>query len=176
MDPASGPGDPGQHPTGELMSIGPAADRLGLRPSALRYYESRELVRPALRRGGRRMYAPEQLRRLAFVQILQRLGISLDTAAAMLDGPSGQWHELARQQISELETLIAQARGAQDFLRHAVECPAEHPVDECPHLIATLDRRVEGTPLDELAAEHLPDADRSAFSGRGRSGSPTPPA
>src|SRR4051794_669455 len=72
----------------ELISIGEAARRVGLNASALRYYEERGLVRPAGRHGGRRMYGQNELRRLAFVQLLQRLGVGLDTAAAVLDWPS----------------------------------------------------------------------------------------
>lgn len=53
----------------------PAARRLGMRTSALRYYEQRGLVRPAGRARGQRVYGRPELRRLAFVQIAQRLGI-----------------------------------------------------------------------------------------------------
>ncbi|MGH3694213.1 MAG: MerR family transcriptional regulator [Pseudonocardiaceae bacterium] len=51
----------------DLISIGQAADRLGLNPSALRYYDERGLVTPAARRAGRRVYGLEELRRLAFI-------------------------------------------------------------------------------------------------------------
>src|SRR2546427_5858480 len=55
--------------------------------ASIRYYEDRGLVKPA-RRGGKRMYAREQLRRLAFIHVMQRLGIRLDAAAAVIDEPS----------------------------------------------------------------------------------------
>jgi hypothetical protein len=54
---------------------------LGLNTSALRYYADRGLVMPE-RHAGRRMYRPEQLRRLAFIQLMQCLGVRLDAAAA----------------------------------------------------------------------------------------------
>src|SRR5262245_39333833 len=66
----------------EQMSIGEAARMLGLNTSALRYYEDRGFLTPN-RHGGRRMYGRDELRRLAFTQLLQRLGISLDAAAAV---------------------------------------------------------------------------------------------
>lgn len=138
----------------ELIPIGAAARMLGLNTSALRYYEERGLVRPAARHGGRRMYGREQLRRLALIQIMQRLGLSLDAASAVLDEPSEQWRKALHEQIAALEELIARARGAQDFLRHAVHCPADHPVRECPYMIETLDRFVDGITFDQLAAEH----------------------
>lgn len=138
----------------ELISIGQAADRLGLNPSALRYYDERGLVSPPARRAGRRMYGPDELRRLAFIKIAQRLGLPLDTAAAVLDAPGPRWRELVRRQITELDQVITQAQGAQMFLTHALNCPASHPARECATMIATLDRLADGTSVDQLVAEH----------------------
>jgi DNA-binding transcriptional MerR regulator len=135
------------------VGIGEAAQRLGVNASALRYYEDRGLVRPT-RQAGRRRYDADQLRRLAFVQSVQRLGVSLDAAAAVLDEPSAHWRAVLGEQISALEQLIRRAESARKFLRHALDCPAEHPVSECPFLIETLDRRLAGVEFEELAAEH----------------------
>jgi DNA-binding transcriptional MerR regulator len=137
-----------------LISIGEAADRLQMSPSALRYYDERGLVCPRARRAGRRMYGPEELRRLAFIKITQRLGLPLDTAAAVLDAPSPQWREIVRRQIAQLDEVIAQARGAQMFLRHAMQCPTDHPARECATMMGALDRLVDGMPVEQLAAEH----------------------
>lgn len=68
--------------------------RLEARRHDRRYYEQRGLLLTVARRGGRRVYGPDQLRRLAFLQIVHRLGISLDAAAALLDAPSDQWRRL----------------------------------------------------------------------------------
>ncbi len=138
----------------ELIPIGQAADQLGLNPSALRYYDERGLVSPPARRAGRRMYGPDELRRLAFIKIAQRLGLPLDTAAAVLDAPGPQWREIVLRQIAELDQMIAQAQGAQLFLTHALNCPTDHPARECATMIATLDRLVDGTSVDQLVAEH----------------------
>ena len=100
------------------------------------------------------MYGSKELRRLAFVKIAHRLGLPLDTAAAILDAPSPQWREIVREQIVELGEVIARARAAQSFLTHALNCPADHPARECLTMIAALDRLVEGSTVDQLAAEH----------------------
>ena len=92
--------------------IGDAAQMLGLNTSALRYYEDRGLVTPE-RRAGKRMYSREQLRRLAFIQLMQRLGIRLDAASAVLDEPSDQWRDVVREQIGAIDELIARAHGEQ---------------------------------------------------------------
>jgi DNA-binding transcriptional MerR regulator len=136
----------------ELVTIGEAAEILALNTSALRYYEDRGLVTPE-RRGGKRMYGREQLRRLAFIQLMQRLGIRLDAASAVLDEPSDQWRGVVREQIAAIEELIARANGARDFLEHALACPADHPVDQCPRMIEALDKRLDGLTIEELAAQ-----------------------
>jgi DNA-binding transcriptional MerR regulator len=156
----------------DLIPIGQAAAQLGMSASALRYYDERKLVRPSTRRAGQRMYSAEQLRRLAFIKIANRLGLPLQTAAAVLDAPSPQWRQTVRQQIVELDEVIAQAQTAQTFLAHALNCPTEHPARECATMIATLDRLVAGTPIDRIAAEHLqrptspPDDHEIAGSGK----------
>ena len=132
--------------------IGDAAQMLGLNTSALRYYEDRGLVTPE-RRAGKRIYSREQLRRLAFIQLMQRLGIRLDAASAVLDEPSDQWRDVVREQIAAIDELIARAHGARDFLEHALACPANHPVDQCPHMIEVLDKRLGGITIERLAAD-----------------------
>ncbi|MGW4095602.1 MULTISPECIES: MerR family transcriptional regulator [unclassified Mycobacterium] len=137
----------------DVIPIGEAAARLQMSPSALRYYDERGLVSPRLRRAGKRMYGPEELRRLALLKIVNRLGLPLDTAAAVLDAPSEQWRETVREQIAALDRVIAQAKGAQQFLTHALRCPAEHPARDCATMIGALDRLVDGMSVEELAAD-----------------------
>ena len=138
----------------DFLPIGDAARVLGVNASALRYYEQRGLVHPR-RQGGRRVYSQQDLRRLAFIQFTHRLGLSLNTAAAILDSPSPEWRDQAKAQVDSLAELIRRAQAAQYFLSHAANCPAEHPVAECPIILSNLDRHLAGTPLEDIAAEHL---------------------
>ena len=126
-----------------------------MRPSALRYYEERNLLRPAVRAGGQRRYGPQELRRLAFIQVARELGVSLNTAAAVLDEESETWRAAVREQISEFEDLITRAQTAKAFLTHALMCPEDHPVRNCPVLTGVLDRLLEGVSWEEMASEHL---------------------
>lgn len=141
----------------DLIPIGEAAARLGLSSSALRYYDERGLVRPVHRRAGKRMYGTDELRRLAFIKIFQQLGVSLDTAAAVLDAPGPQWRDTVRKQICALDEVVRQAQGAQQFLSHALQCPTEHPARECPTMTGALDRLVDGMTVAQLADEHADD-------------------
>ncbi|MFU8854618.1 MerR family transcriptional regulator [Micromonospora sp. SL1-18] len=129
----------------DLVPIGEAARRLGLNTSTLRYYEERGLVRPVTRRHGSRMYGPQEIRRLAFVRAAQRLGMALDDIAVILSGPSARWRDVVRGQVRALDEQIERAGAAREFLGHALRCPSEHPVDECPHLGEVLDRQVTAT-------------------------------
>jgi len=138
----------------DLVPIGQAAQQLGLSASALRYYDERGLVSPPARRHGRRMYGVNELRRLAFLKITNRLGLPLDAAAAILDAPGPQWRRTAREQLAELDQLIRQAQAARTFLTSALDCPTDHPASECTVMIEALDRLVTGTTVDELAADH----------------------
>lgn len=137
----------------DLVPIGEAARRLGLRTSALRYYDERGLVVPAARVGGRRMYGSDELRRVAFLTLAQRLGIPLDTAPAVLDAPRPQWRSAVRDQIAALDRLIEQARGAKMFLDHSLDCHTEHPTRQCPSMIAALDLLLSGITIEQLGRE-----------------------
>jgi hypothetical protein len=68
----------------------------------------------------------------------------LSTSAAVLVAPGRQWRQTVRQQIVELDEVIAQAQAAQNFLTHALNCPTDHPARECPTMIAALDRSSMG--------------------------------
>lgn len=142
----------------DLIPIGEAAQRLGLRTSALRYYDERGLAPARTRQGGRRMYGPDELRRLAFIQIALRLGIPLQTAAAIFDAPGPRWRDAVREHLATLDHLIELAHGAQTFLTHALECPAERPTRDCPNMLEALDLLVAGAPMDRLREQYAPQS------------------
>jgi len=133
-----------------LVPIGQAAQMLGLKASALRYYDEIGLV-PAARRDGRRYYGLDALRRLALVQMLARVGVGLDAAASILDAPREQWAQKVRAHIERLEAEISTARAAQRLLGHLLECPADHPAQQCSTMVGLLDRRLDGEAFESLA-------------------------
>ncbi len=101
------------------ITIGDLARRSGVATSALRFYESRGLITSARTNGGQRRFARPTLRRVAFIQAAQRVGLSLDEIAiALRTLPerrtptkadwavlSRSWKALLRSRIEELETL-----------------------------------------------------------------------
>ena len=59
------------------MTIGEVAARCGLRASALRYYEDAGLLPKPPRASGRRVYGPQVIDRIAFIQFAQEVGFTI---------------------------------------------------------------------------------------------------
>lgn len=111
------------------LSIGQLADRTGLAPSAIRYYEDQGLVAPLRSGGGQRRYDRTDIRRLSFVMISQRLGFSLAEIRAALSGlPEGRpptaadWTRIARRFRSDIDARIAGLEALRDKLDGCIGC------------------------------------------------------
>jgi MerR family redox-sensitive transcriptional activator SoxR len=112
----------------EDMTIGDVAQRAGLRTSAIRYYESINLLPPARRVGGQRRYDGAVLDRLAFIQVAQRLGFTLAEIESLFyhqrsDTPLPElWQTLARQKLAEVERMIQHALDLKQLLVQGLDC------------------------------------------------------
>ena len=113
-------------PTAEkyvTLTIGEVVKRSGVAASALRFYEERGLIF-SLRDGSKtshRRYPRAVLRRIAFIQFAQRIGLSLEEIGAELAKLpadrvptrqdwgrfSGEWATRIDQRIAELQRLRA---------------------------------------------------------------------
>ena len=68
----------------DILSIGDLARRTGISVSAIRFYEEKGLVE-ALRTGGnQRRFLRADIRRLSFILIAQKMGLSLDDIGQVL--------------------------------------------------------------------------------------------
>lgn len=122
------------------MRIGQFADRIGVNPKTVRYYESIGLLPPAPRTtGGYRDYDAADIDRVAFIRRAQQLGLSLDEIREILDlrergqRPCGYVLDVAHTRLVELDRRIADMQHARselhDLLEHASDLPADD--DEC---------------------------------------------
>jgi len=68
------------------MSIGEVAKKMGLRSSAIRYYERLGLIPKAPRLSGRRRYDDRVLERLAMVRFAKHVGFSIAEIKVLLRG------------------------------------------------------------------------------------------
>lgn len=76
---------------GDLLTIGELARRTGLSVPAIRFYEDKGLVEPLRTGGNQRRFLRADIRRLSFVLIAQKLGLSLgEIGEAMAGLPQGR--------------------------------------------------------------------------------------
>ena len=95
------------------MKIGELAQRSGLAPSRIRFYERIGLLRTVERRpNGYRIYPPEAAQILEVIATAQRAGFSLDEIRSLLPGGPEQWEHGAliaalRRKVADIEALEA---------------------------------------------------------------------
>jgi MerR family redox-sensitive transcriptional activator SoxR len=115
------------------MSIGEIARRMGLRSSAIRYYERLGLIPKAPRVSGRRCYDDRALERLAMVRFAKHVGFSIAEIKVLLGGvegrpPTERWRKLAAEKVGEVDAFVAQARSIRKLL-------SETLAHQCPKLV-----------------------------------------
>jgi MerR family redox-sensitive transcriptional activator SoxR len=111
----------------QLLTIGELASRVGLQPSALRYYEEAGLLPTPERVGGQRRYRPQAELVLVFVRFCQRVGFSLTEIRELLASGKGkrakqQWRDLVDSKLGEVDALIRQARAVRGLLKESRDC------------------------------------------------------
>lgn len=105
------------------MRIGELAERLGVNPKTIRYYESIGLLSPPERTpAGYRIYGEDALERLTFIKTAQRLGITLDEIREILalrdrgEPPCGYVRDVLRQQVADLDLRLVELQRLRDEL------------------------------------------------------------
>ena len=68
----------------DVLSIGQLAERTGVAVSAIRYYETQNLIASVRNSGGQRRFLRADIRRLSFIVIAQQFGFTLEQIAAQL--------------------------------------------------------------------------------------------
>lgn len=122
------------------MEIGEVARRVGLKPSAVRYYEERGLIAPDQRIGNRRVYSEDAVARLSLILFAKELGFSLDDIRTLLDGfpkgtkPAERWSHLASIKLAQLDVLAQRIEVVRDALTRISRCGCED-LDECSRCI-----------------------------------------
>ncbi len=112
----------------EALTIGEVARRAGLRPSALRYYESIGLLPVPRRVNGRRRYDPSTVQQLTVVQFARQAGFTIAEMQTLFHGfapetpPAARWQALAEQKLCELDQLIERAQHMRQMLLAGLRC------------------------------------------------------
>src|SRR5215467_8769157 len=100
---------------GPELTVGQVAARSGVSVSTLHFYESKGLIRIRRSGGNQRRYARDVLRRIGFIRVSQRVGISLnDIRRALEELPDNRtpteedWTRLASAWREDLDRRISQ--------------------------------------------------------------------
>lgn len=97
------------------MQIGELADRLGVNPRTIRYYERIGLLpEPERTASGYRVYSDTDVERVTFIKTAQRLGMALDEIREILDlrhrgeRPCAYVRDVLRRHVADIDARIAE--------------------------------------------------------------------
>jgi MerR family redox-sensitive transcriptional activator SoxR len=113
----------------EQLTVGQVAERSGHAISALHFYERQGLITSTRNSGGHRRFAPDVLRRLAFIRAARHVGLTLDEVRAQLALlPEGRtptkadWTRISRAWRTRLDAEIAALVAVRDGLDSCIGC------------------------------------------------------
>ena len=113
----------------DLLPIGILARRTGLSTSAIRFYEDKGLLRAHRTGGNQRRFLRSDIRRLSFILIAQKLGLTLEEIAEQLTRlPEGRtptsfdWWKISEAIRDRLDRRIAQLEAMRDNLDGCIGC------------------------------------------------------
>ena len=135
------------------MNIGEAAKAADLSAKMVRYYESINLIPPALRsEAGYRVYSPSDIHKLRFIKRARKLGFSIEQIAELLalwrdqSRSSAHVRALAAAHMEDLNRKIAEMQGIVQTLTHLVHnCHGDDRPD-CPILEDLADHETSPQP------------------------------
>jgi MerR family copper efflux transcriptional regulator len=125
----------------KMLTIGKVARRVGIRPSAIRYYERQGMFQPTVRgTNGYRAYSDQAVKLLLFVKRAQSLGITLKeikpllSLAARGQQPCSHVKQLARNHLREIDGKIRELQSLRNELRMLLQRKAgrPHTSEVCP--------------------------------------------
>jgi MerR family redox-sensitive transcriptional activator SoxR len=113
----------------DLIPIGEMARRTGLSVSAIRFYEDKRLIEPVRTGGNQRRFLRSDIRRLSFILIAQRLGLTLGEIETELGKlPQGRtpttrdWEAISHAIRARLDERIAELTRTRDRLDGCIGC------------------------------------------------------
>jgi len=111
------------------ISIGQLAKRTGLSVSAIRFYETKQLITADRNSGGQRRFLRSDIRRLSFVMVAQQFGFSITQIRQQLQGlPDGRtpnkadWGRISKDFRKDLDARIETLQRLRDNLDGCIGC------------------------------------------------------
>ena len=111
------------------LPIGSLAERTGVAPSALRFYEAEGLLHAMRTDGGQRRYHRDAIRRVSFIRVAQQVGLTLEEIRSALESlpnhrtpTEKDWHRLSTSWRPRLDEQIALLERLRDKLDACIGC------------------------------------------------------
>lgn len=111
------------------LSIGALSERTGVSTSALRFYEAEGLIQARRSSSGQRRFPREVLRRVSFIRVAQRVGLSLEEIRSALTSlPDNRtpderdWRALSASWRPRLDAQIGMLERLRDRLDGCIGC------------------------------------------------------
>jgi MerR family redox-sensitive transcriptional activator SoxR len=112
-----------------LLTVGQVAERAGVATSALRFYEEHHLITSVRNSANHRRYRADVLRRVGFIRVAQRVGLTLseirDALATLPDSRTPtrrDWARLASSWQPMLDERIALLESLKERLDGCIGC------------------------------------------------------
>lgn len=131
------------------LTIGKLSKAADVKVPTIRFYEQIGLLpEPTRSRSDRRLYEPDSIRRLAFVKHARQLGFPIDAIRTLLDltdhpeRACDSATDLAREQLTAVESKIAQLQALQIELRRMVDGGCRGAAANCRVIETLADHRL----------------------------------
>jgi len=137
--------------TRRMMPIGTVAERYGVPATTLRYWEQIGLLPAAERAAGQRRYDLDAIRRIKFIRMASRAGLSLADIRALLAGHADRsptftdWAAAARDQLAAIDQRIADLDQLRATIEECLACGCQH-ARRCKLLTTPVPRRAPARP------------------------------
>ncbi|HEC60444.1 hypothetical protein LCGC14_0581380 [marine sediment metagenome] len=111
------------------LTVGELAERSGVAKSALRFYETKNLLASIRTTGNQRRYDASMLRRIALIQVAQSVGFTLEEITNELaslpmnkNATKQDWQRVATKWQKELDSKMNRIQSLKDNLTGCIGC------------------------------------------------------
>jgi MerR family transcriptional regulator, redox-sensitive transcriptional activator SoxR len=119
------------------LTISEVSRKVGLQPSAIRYYERIGILPPAQRINGQRRYDSTAFYRLAVILKARQIGFTLEEIRELHFGfdnvtpASERWQSLSQRKVAELDNLMDEITTVRRFLKKMMQNCRCETLDQC---------------------------------------------
>jgi MerR family redox-sensitive transcriptional activator SoxR len=132
------------------MKIGELAQKVGLRPSTIRFYESVGLLPRASRQSGQRRFDVQTELYLRVIEFARKAGFTVAEIKLLFHSfkesapASHRWKKLARMKIRDMDLLMKRLRSMRRLLKASMSCRCVK-LEDCGRILLSSCDRVPQT-------------------------------